>query len=91
MTVAGRIKSPTKLTFSCVFILKFALHMFRTDTPFIVSSLRITVHAAVCTYHADCDKLLGLVSSNSEIGKCDSCWTLYANNYDARSVQYQIP
>ena len=48
--------------FSYVFILKFALYMFRTDTPFIIRSLCITVYAAVCTYHAKCDQLLGLVS-----------------------------
>ena len=39
-----RIKSPTRCTFSYVFILKFKLYMFRTDTPFISTSLRITVH-----------------------------------------------
>ena len=33
--------------------LNFALYMFRTDTPFIIRSLRITVYAAVCTYHAE--------------------------------------
>ena len=26
--------------------------MFKTDTPFIISSLHITVYAAVCTYRA---------------------------------------
>ena len=49
------IKSPTRCTFSCVFILKFALYMFRKDTPFIISSLHMTVYTAVCTYHADCN------------------------------------
>ena len=38
--------------------------MFRTDTPFIVRSLRIAVYAAVCTYHADRYQLLGLVISS---------------------------
>ena len=48
--VINCIKSPTGCTFSCVFILKFTLCMFRTDTPFIVGSLRVTVYAAVCAY-----------------------------------------
>ena len=47
------INSPTRCNFSCVFILKFALYMLRTDTPFIIRSLRITVYAAACTYHAE--------------------------------------
>ena len=31
------ITRPTICTFLCVFILKFALYIFRTDTPFIIS------------------------------------------------------
>ena len=38
------IKSPTRCNFSYVFILQFALYMFRADTPFIISSLHIAVH-----------------------------------------------
>ena len=37
---------------SYVFIPKFALYMFRMDTPFIIRSSHITVYAAVCTHHA---------------------------------------
>ena len=37
------IKSPTRCIFSYVFILKFVFYTFRTDTPFIVRRLRITV------------------------------------------------
>ena len=48
-------KETNKMHFSYVFILKFALYMFRTDTQLIISSLRISVYTAVCTYHADCD------------------------------------
>jgi hypothetical protein len=43
------------MRFSYVFILKFVLYVFRTDTPFIISSLRITVYAAVFTYRANGD------------------------------------
>ena len=32
--------------------------MFRTDTPFIIRSLRTTVYGAVCTYHAEILKWL---------------------------------
>ena len=40
-------KSPIRFTFSYVFILKFVLCMFRKNTPFNISSLRITVYTAV--------------------------------------------
>jgi hypothetical protein len=40
-----------------VFILKFMLYMFRTDTPFLFRSLRITVCAALCAYYANSDQL----------------------------------
>ena len=53
------------MQFSYVFILKSPLYVFRRDTPFIISSLHITVYVAVCAYHADSDQLLGLVSWNS--------------------------
>ena len=53
--VINCIKSLKRCTSSYVFILKFALYMFRKDTPFVISSLRITVYRAVCTYHANRD------------------------------------
>ena len=40
-------------SFPYVFILNIPLYIFRTDTPFTISSLRVTVYAAVCTYHAN--------------------------------------
>jgi hypothetical protein len=43
------VKSPTRRAFSCVFILKFALYVFRKDTPFIISSFSVSIYAAVCT------------------------------------------
>jgi hypothetical protein len=42
--VINCIKSPRICTFSYVFILKFNSYMFRTDTPFIIRSLRVPVH-----------------------------------------------
>ena len=36
--------------FSYVFILKFALYMFRTDRPFIIRNLFITVHVNTGLY-----------------------------------------
>ena len=60
--------------------------MFRTDTPFIISSLHITVYIAVCTYHANCDWLISLISWNSVQYKmlyavspcCWCCGTAYS-------------
>ena len=54
------VKNPTRCSFSCVFILKFAFYMFRTDTHIIIWSLCVTVY--IYTYHANGDWLLDLVS-----------------------------
>ena len=47
------IARPTRCTFLYVFILKFALYMFRTDTTFIIKNSRNAVYTAVCTYRAE--------------------------------------
>ena len=46
------IQRPTRCTFFMCVYTKIILYMFRTDTPFIVRSLRIAVYVAVCTYTA---------------------------------------
>ena len=67
------INSPTRRIFSYVFILKFSLCMFRTDTPFIIRSLRITVYAAVCTHHAQHDMYKQLLDYLYNCLRCAVC------------------
>ena len=49
------VKRPTRCTFSYVFILKFALYMFRTNSAFIIRSSHITLYTAVCTNQGNSD------------------------------------
>jgi hypothetical protein len=39
--------------FICIYSKIFAFYLFRTDTPFIIRSLCISVYAAVCRHHAN--------------------------------------
>ena len=69
-----------------MFILKYTLYIFGKDTPFIIRSLRITLHAAVCTY-AVTNWSASSVGTGLDYIRLR---TLSTTDYDARSVQYQI-
>ena len=53
--VINCIKKTNKMHFFICVYSKTLLYMFRTDTLFIIRSLRITAYAADCTYRANSD------------------------------------